>query len=232
MSAVAFVASPLLGPAVWTATAAALGWRGRPAVMVPSPPRAPRRPDDVVEHLVTSLGGRDALVLVAHSNAGLYVPLLGTRLPLVAAVLADAALAPERGSAPLAPPGAVPALQAMADGDGLLPPWTRWWAEEETAALFPDAAARAAVEREQHRLPLAYFSAEVPVPDGWTARPAAYLRFSDAYVGEQERATGWGWPVATLAGTHLHPLADPEGTAAAIADLLGRLGVAAERPGR
>jgi hypothetical protein len=86
------------------------------------------------------------------------------------------------------------------------------------------------VEEEQHQLPLAYFYAEVPVPDGWTARPAAYLRFSDAYVGEQERAAGWGWPAATRAGTHLHPLADPEGTAAAIADLLGRLGVAASEP--
>lgn len=27
----------------------------------------------------------------------------------------------------------------MADDDGLLPPWTRWWPEEDLAVVLPDA---------------------------------------------------------------------------------------------
>lgn len=53
----------------------------------------------------------------------------------------------------MAPPPMQRVLRAMADADGLLPPWTQWWAEDEVQSLFPDAAARAAVEAEQQRIP-------------------------------------------------------------------------------
>jgi hypothetical protein len=70
---VAFLASPLLGPAVWRSAAEAL----------------------------TDLGWR---VLVAHSNAGLYLPRLGAEREVVANVYADAALPAAVGPTPMAPP--------------------------------------------------------------------------------------------------------------------------------
>lgn len=229
MTDLALVGSPLLGPAVWRSTAPALVRAGRRATVVPVLPAAPQGPEDVVEHVAGYLAGRGDVVLVVHSNAALFVPVLGSRLPVVAAVLVDAALPPARGSAPLAPPDMLPVLREKAGDNGLLPPWTAWWAEEDVGPLFPDAATRAAVEAEQHRLPLRYFSAELGVPEGWTDRPAGYLRLSEAYARQAEQAAAWGWPTATSPGHHLQPLVDPEGVAAAIVHLLDRLGVRAER---
>jgi GNAT superfamily N-acetyltransferase len=113
-------------------------------------------------------------------------------------------------------------LTGMADGAGVLPPWTEWWPEEQVATLFPDAASRAAVSAEQHRLPLSYFTATLQVPDGWAARPAAYLRFSEAYHDQAAEAAALGWPVTTLEGNHLHPLWAPDAVAEAVATLLER----------
>ncbi len=120
-------------------------------------------------------------------------------------------------------------LRDMADAAGLLPPWTQWWPEDQVAPLFPDPSIRAAVEAEQHRLPLEYFTAVLPVPDGWTAGPAAYLAFSEGYHRQRDQAADWGWPIHTVPGGHLRPLADPGGTAAALEELLYQLGLRAEK---
>jgi hypothetical protein len=66
-------------------------------------------------------------------------------------------------------------LATLADDEGILPPWTQWFDEQEVAPLFPDAATRAKVEAEQHRLPLTYFQSMMDVPGGWIDHPAAYL---------------------------------------------------------
>ena len=86
-------------------------------------------------------------------------------------------------------------------------------------ARVADTAARAAVEAEQPRMPLAYFTAEVDVPDGWADRPSAYLAFGDTYAEEIGFALACGWPVATLPGRHLHQLVAPAEVAAAITAL-------------
>jgi hypothetical protein len=78
---------------------------------------------------------------------------------------------------------------------------------------------RAEVEREQLRLPLAYFTGELRAPPGWTVAPAAYLAFGGTYAAERARAGEWGWPVRTLPGLHLHMLADPAAVADAIEEL-------------
>ena len=108
-------------------------------------------------------------------------------------------------------------LAGLADDEGLLPPWTRWW--PDVSALFPDAQVRAAVEGEQPRLPLTYFGADVPTPAGWRSLPAAYLGFGETYAEEQTEARDRGWPLETLPGLHLHQLVDP----AAVTDALLRL---------
>lgn len=88
------------------------------------------------------------------------------------------------------------------------------------APLFPSKAARAAVVAEQHRLPMEYFTSLITVPEGWTARSAAYLAFGDTYADQRSQAAQWGWPVRTLPGGHLHCLVDPPAVATAVDELL------------
>ena len=57
--------------------------------------------------------------------------------------------------------------------------------------LFPDAAVRRTVEREQQCLPLTYFTSRIPVPKDWTERRASYLGFGETYAAERERAAAW-----------------------------------------
>jgi hypothetical protein len=227
----ALLASPLLGPSVWSRVAAVLG-RGGWDVVQPAAYPAVTEPADVVAHLVNELAGDQPLVLVPHSNAGLYAGALAATLPVAAVVFADAGLPADAPMTPSAPRQFREFLARLVDDDGLLPPWTDWWPAEESAALFPDDAARTEVEREQLRLPLSYFDAPVPSPAGWEALPAAYLAFGDAYATERAAAAGRGWPVRTLPGTHLLPLAHPQIVAETIEELLGLLGQKGCAPSR
>jgi hypothetical protein len=164
-------------------------------------------------------------VLVAHSNAGLYVPSLVQERPVIANLFVDAGLPGRSGLVPLAPPAFRSFLLPKAGADGLLPGWTHWWDDADIEGLFPSATVREQVEREQPRLPLSYFSESLPAPPGWDDRPGAYLAFGDTYREERHEARTRGWPVTTLPGRHLHTLVAPEQVAAAIDALLRRLGV-------
>lgn len=211
------VPSPLLGPSTWRPVAEVLG-----AEVVST---AGVRSGQALVEAVAGLAGEDPVVLVPHSNAGLAVPALSERVDLRATVYVDAALPtePPGRATPLAPPGLLDFLRELADADGLLPPWTHWW--DDLTGLFPSAEARAAVEAEQPRLPLTYFTGTLPVPRDWAQRPSAYLAFGDTYAEELAFARSTGWPVRTLAGRHLHQLHDPDGVAAAVLALRGRLHV-------
>jgi hypothetical protein len=210
------LASPLLGPASWAPVAAELRGRGRDVTVAPSPPVV-RSPGEVLEAWLAVLTD-EPVVLVPHSNAGLYVAALAEAREVAGVVFVDALLPGEAPATRTAEPAFRDFLVSRADEEGLLPPWTRWWGDD-IGALFPDDSTRAAVEAEQPRLPLAYFDAEVPTPTGWEALPAAYLGFGDAYTGEQAEAARRGWPLETMPGQHLHQLVDP----VAVTDALLRL---------
>ena len=198
--------SPLLGPATWVPVAELLGGR---VTTVDEAARADVGPDEAV--------------LVVHSNAGLYAPLLAARLGVRATVYVDAALPGDGPDTALAPPRFLEFLETLAGDDGVLPPWTQWWADDDVRDLFPDAATRAAVEAEQARLPLSYFTARIEVPAGWADRPSAYLAFGDTYAEEIALARAHDWPVTVLPGRHLHQLVAPAEVAAAVADLVSRV---------
>ncbi|WP_411719617.1 hypothetical protein [Mycetocola sp.] len=221
----AFLPSPLLGPAVWAAVGFLLADRGW-TVAIPPPFGRIRSPADVLAHWEHALSEAAEYVVMPHSNAGLYVPELGERRRVVGTVFVDAALPPATGSTPMAPPGLYRMLAGLADSEGLLPPWTEWWGDAELADLFPDATTRDTVAAEQVRLPLSYFAHRMPVAAGWTHRPAAYLAFGDTYQREREAAASSAWPVKTLPGGHLLMLTEPTLVAAALEDLLGTLGMA------
>ncbi len=212
------VPSPLLGPATWRRVEDWLCDRGQ-RVHVVDFGTGPRHPDQVTDAVVAAARAADEpVVLVPHSNAGYYAPHIATAADVRMTVYVDAALPmTAAGDVALAPATFLDFLGALADEDGLLPPWTQWW--DDLDGLFPDAAARRAVEREQPRLSLDYFTSRVPVPAGWSERPSAYLAFGDTYAEERRFAQRAGWPTITLDGGHLHVLHDPARVGAALLEL-------------
>ena len=220
------VHSPSVGPGTWHPVAEALRARGA-TVVVPSltgvgaagPPFWPR----VVELVGAAVAGLPAdrsVVLVAHSNAGLFVPVVtaATTRPVVGCLFVDAALPARRGATAVATAEDLAFLREWAV-DGLLPPWPAWLDDAELGPMFPDPATRAAVEAEAPRLPLSYYEQRIPVPDGWDAQPCGYLLFGPPYEQVAHEAAARGWAVERIPGRHLHLLVDPGGVAARIAGM-------------
>lgn len=218
------VPSTLLGPSVWAPVARLLadrGWR----VQVPAPHVDVHGPDDVLHQLLAQVPVDEPVVLVPHSNAGLYAAALALERDVRGIVFVDARLPSAAPATPTASPGFRAYLAGLVGPDGRLPRWTEWWPGEDIDSLFPDDRVRAVVEAEQARLPLRYFDEEVPTPPGWGDLPAAYLAFGEgAYEEEVGEARTRGWPVERLAGRHLHQLVDPGTVAVVLEGLLGQLG--------
>lgn len=234
------VHSPSVGPSTWHPVAerlAAAGYDTR----VPSlldvcsgpPPYWPEVVAAVREDLTTVPADRP-LVLVVHSNAGLFLPVIRSglvgveldgadsraRRPVVASVFVDAALPAREGPTPVAPPDLLEFLHGKTV-NGILPRWTDWWDEADIAPMFPDPASRRTVVDEQPRLPLAYYEQRIPVPAGWDDHPCAYLLFGPPYEAEAAEAKGRGWRTAHLPGEHLHQIVDPEATTRHLVELAG-----------
>ena len=224
--------SPSVGPRTWQPVAqrlAELGWEAAVPSRLHVTDQGPEYWPRVVEAVVAGLGTADqgqGLVLVAHSNAGLFIPVIAAALPgkVRGCIFVDAALPPASGAAVVAPPELLALLRDKASG-GLLPRWTDWWDEEEVAPLFPDQRTRQAVTEEQPRLPLSYYEASVPVPAGWDAQPCAYLLFGPPYDELASEARGRGWIVEQLPGAHLHQLVDPDGVARSLLAIAEQMGV-------
>jgi hypothetical protein len=223
--------SPSVGPRTWQPVAhrlTALGWEAVVPSLLHVTDHGPPYWPQVVEAVRAGLGTvtqDQGVVLVAHSNAGLFIPVITAALPgqVLGAIFVDAALPPASGAAPVAPPELLVLLRAKASG-GRLPRWTDWWDEEEVAPLFPDQVTRQAVTEEQPRLPLAYYEASVPVPAGWDTRPCAYLLFGPPYDELAAEAHGRGWIVEQLPGRHLHQLVDPDSVARSLLAAADQMG--------
>jgi hypothetical protein len=227
MAVFLLVHSPSVGPATWQPVAELLRESGH-QVAVPSlltvaddgPPFWPRVASAVRAGLPAT-GPREPLVLVAHSNAGVFVPVIAEGLgwPVARMIFADATVPAGQGETPLASDGLLPFLRGLADPDGRLPQWTDWWDEADVAPMFPSPQAREAVTREQPRLPLAYYLERVPVPAYWDQCRCCYLRFSEPYRDQEAQARERGWPVAVVPGEHLHQIVDPGAVTGAVLDL-------------
>lgn len=128
--------SPLLPGHVMDDLAVSLGRAGLPAT-VAAPDLAPGEgPPDLVDRWARQV--RTGTVVVAHSNAGYLAPHVrraaGTGGPVV---FVDAALPPPSGHHRLAPPALRSWLGELAEDEGLLPPWTRWWPREDLEQALP-----------------------------------------------------------------------------------------------
>jgi hypothetical protein len=199
MASFLLVHPPLLGPAVWAPCAAELAAAGhrvavpdlRPAVDPPAGWYA--RATDIA-----AAGAAPVDVVVAHSGAGVLVPLVVDRLGAGAAVFVDAVL-----------PGSPTSdrfrgfLATLPVEDGLLPRWSDWWPPETLVEAVPDPDLRARILAGQPRLSPAFYDEWVPVPASWPPRRIGYLRLSPAYGPEADEARRQGWPTRERDGGHL-----------------------------
>ena len=221
MSSAVLLPSPLLPARAYAPLVDALGRRGWGAV-VAAVPEAPEGPDLVLAAYRDAVTSHRADLVVAHSNAGRYAVAAAGRASVV---YVDAALPPEHGEATLAPEGLLDHLTRLADDDGMLPPWTRWWGDDDIATVVPDPAVLAGIRADENRMPLSYLRSRIGAPDGWSSHPQAYLALGDTYAEETALARRLRWPVTVLEGAlHLHHLVDPDAVAAAALDLADALG--------
>jgi hypothetical protein len=225
-AAFVLVHSPSVGPATWAPVADRL-----PDAVVPSlvdvadaPPPYWPRVVAIVRAAIDALPAGRPVIVVAHSNAGLFVPLIveASTRPVAGCVFVDAALPARSEATPVADPDLLDFLTPKADADGRLPPWTSWWDSADVAALFPDPSTQAAVEAEEPRLPLDYYRQQIPVSPGWSRRPCAYLHFAPAYDDAAAEARARGWEVTHLPGEHLHQLVAPAEVATYLRELRDR----------
>ncbi len=218
------VHSPVVGPATWDLVAADLagrGWQvGVPdltGTVAAGPPYCARQ----AAVIARSASGQPA-ILIGHSGAG---PLLAPAGALIGQVLgyifADAGLPiPGQAWMQTAPPELAARLREMADQQGWLPPWPRWWGDEIMAGLIPDPAARRRFAVGCPQVPLAMFEEVHPPAPQWPDAPAAYLQLSEAYQDQAATARKLGWPVAERMSHHLAPLTHPGMVADALHELL------------
>jgi hypothetical protein len=227
MSLFVLVHSPSVGPSSWTPVAQRLRAAGR-EVTVPSllavgeggPPYWPR----VVAAVADGLAGHDPgqpVVLVAHSNAGVFIPVIadGVGRPVQCSIFADATVPAASDRTPMVPDEFLPFLRGLAGPDGRLPRWTDWWDEPDVASMFPDPRVREVVTAEQPRLPLDYYLEQVPVPAGWDNHPCGYLLFGPPYEKQAALARERGWPVRSVPGEHLHQVVEPGQVTRALLEL-------------
>jgi len=211
--------SVFLGQTVWRSVADELQDGGADVLVASAGTTPPRTYLEAVAAYSRDVPVDRRVILVAHSNAGNYIPGLVSARDVAASIFVDAVLPVESGRQALASREFVRQLESLADDAGNLPVWTQWFDEEDVAELFPDQSARAAVEAEQQRIPLTYLRDSFDVATGWARTPAAYLAFGDTYADEQREAAARGLPVVRMAGEHLHMLIDPR----TVADAISRL---------
>ncbi|NJC71253.1 alpha/beta hydrolase [Planosporangium thailandense] len=225
-AAFVLVHSPSVGPLTWASTAQQLEGAGAVAI-VPSlvgvadaHPPFWRSVAENVAAAIDRLPQDQPVVIVAHSNAGLFVPAIVEAISrtIVGCLFVDAALPALAGPTPVASPELLEFLRAKVTG-GRLPQWTQWWDESDVAPMFPDVQTRRAVSAEQPRLPLSYYEELVPTPDGWDSRPCGYLLFGPPYEPVADDARQRGWTVDHVPGQHLHQLVDPRAVAERIVEM-------------
>lgn len=232
-SAFVLVHSLALGPLTWGPVAERLTAAGYASVVPelygvadadpPFWPYVVRTVAATMDHLEID----QPVVLVAHSNAGRFMPLLveNASRPVRGCLFVDAALPALTGPTPVATAERIDELRSKAVAGGL-PPWTQWWDAQDTAPLFPDPQTRAAISAEQPRLPLAYYEQQLPTPAGWNDGVACgYLLFGPPYDEQAANAVERGWLVEREPGLHLHQIVDPGSVTARLIAMSERLAV-------
>lgn len=157
---------------------------------------------------ISSMRPHGPLIVSAHSGASAYLPSLAAHLDVAAVVLIDAVL-------PLVSGSFLPSadfrihLDRLVEPDRYLPPWPKWWGEQELARLVPDPDLRAAISHECVRIPISFYDSVIDVPVNWARPWAGYLRLSRAYEPAAAAAAERGWPVRRRDAGHLDTASRP-----------------------
>ncbi|GAA1853207.1 alpha/beta hydrolase [Asanoa iriomotensis] len=219
--------SPLVGPLTWEPVARRLPGAVVPSFLHLAAARPPFWPivAETVAKAVAHLPPDTGVVLVGHSNAGRFMPVVVDAIgrTVHGCVFVDASLPARSGVTDAVKPALLDLVRRKAEGDRL-PPWSEWFDEDEIAPMFPDAETMRAVCDDQPRLPLSYFEQPIPVPGGWDdGIPCSYLMFAPpGQHGDDDKARearARGWRVEHLPGRHLHQLVDPDAVTAMICKL-------------
>jgi hypothetical protein len=219
----ALVHSPLVGAACWRGVAAQLRRQGARARAidyggVSGPDWYGGAAGRIAGEIQGFAGGA---VLVLHSGAGALAPsIIAAAAAAPSAVVFVDAILPHPGRSWLqaAPPALAARLRRLA-GDGVLPPWTGWFADNPAARLIADDRARAEFEAGLPRLALAFLESAAPDVALDAGARVAFLRLSEAYQGEAAEAARRGWTVQAAPMHHLAMITDPQGVARRLADL-------------
>jgi len=149
------------------------------------------------------------LVLVVHSGASAYVPVLAPELQAAGQLLIDAVIPPRTGS--FRPSADFRSeLDRLVEADQHLPPWPRWWSEAVFARLVPDPDLREAIGGECPRLSISFYDTVLDVTTDWAQTWTGYLRLSVGYEPEAAAAGRLGWQVRRRTGGHLDTATRPE----------------------
>jgi len=224
MATFVLIHAPLAGPGTWSLVADELRSRGHD-VIVPSLPDAAEagapywpRYAAAVGRSVEELPAERSLMLVAHSGAGLMLPLVRqtTGRPVEAYVFVDA-MVPEDGMLP-AEEGYFRRIAV----DGFIPPFSE---AVLRAVGIDDESIRGRLLSELRPLPLGVYEEPIPVFEGWPDAPCGYIRFTrtlrTAYERFVQRARRQGWAYREVDGNHFHMLVDSKVVAAALLELVG-----------
>jgi Alpha/beta hydrolase family len=228
------VAGPLVRASSWEPTAKHLREVGS-LVQVPdilahhaSPPAWSAWTRSLLDHIAPA----GELILVGHSSASALVADLATRLPTRSVIIVDGEVPPSLGAASPVRPALRNFIQSLAEADGSLPIWSKWFCGDAQRAslvgidmLASDPVAFAEFENGLPKMQVNWFDDTIELAN-WGHIPAGYIQTSKIYDHAAAEAQRRGWPVTRLQGTHLDPALRPAETAEAILSMSRRLGAA------
>jgi hypothetical protein len=173
--------------------------------------------------------------VVGHSSASALVADLATRLPVMGIIIVDGDVPPSQGAASPVRPALRDFVRGLAEADGTLPIWSKWFAGDPQRMslvgldiLASDPTAFAQFESELPRMHVSWFEDTIELAN-WDHVPAGFIQTSTIYDHASAEAQRRGWPVTRLQGTHLHPTLRPAETASAILSMSRQLVLSGER---
>lgn len=227
---VLMIHSPLVGPLTLEPLGVELRERGFD-VVIPDLRAALTRPRphwrafiDLAVAAADSVDSVDLIdLIVAHSGAGVLMPLLAERVRPGVVAFVDAVV-PDDGPSYQASAAFIEFVDSLPRDGPLLPPWHEWWGDEIVAQLIPDDDLRRRIAADTPRVPRSFYDEPVPLPTGWMTRHGCcFLQLSPAYDDDLARAEAYGWPTARMDGRHLDVAVKPAAVGQLLASLIERV---------
>jgi hypothetical protein len=206
---VVLVHSPLVGPSTWKFVADELRNQGA-SVAVPDLRTAAECGDAIamVELAVAAVNISEPVTLVAHSGAGILLPLIAERVTTLCTLCFVDAGIPHAEGVTTPSRDFLDRLKELAV-DGVLPKWSSWWGPEVMVRLIPDVNRRTEIESELPSVPLALYEASIAIPANWRRSPGSYILLSEGYRDDADLAESLGWPFVSVPGEHLDIVTKP-----------------------